>query len=75
MNTKSEAQKSQESSFTIPDFLKTVAKNNGLANNQANDKNTQFLPNQADIQAILPTYELVIFTKFHDNWTEIVDFY
>ena len=28
-------------------------------------KNPQFLPNQADIQAILPTLELLIFTKFH----------
>ena len=37
-------------------------------------KNPQFLPNQADIQAILPTHELVIFTKFHNNWNEIVDF-
>ena len=29
-------------------------------------KNSQFLPNQAEIQAILPTYELVIFTKFQN---------
>ena len=27
-------------------------------------KNPQFLPNLADILAILPTHELVIFTKF-----------
>ena len=40
----------------------------------ANNKNPQFLPNQADIQAILPTYELVIFTKFHKDWVKIVDF-
>ena len=37
-------------------------------------KNLQFLPNQADI---LP-FELVhwtdILTKFHSNWTKIVDF-
>ena len=44
-----------------------------LAQKLANKK-TQFLPNQADIQAILPTHELVIFTKFHNNWMEIVDF-
>ena len=38
-------------------------------------KNPQFLHNQADIQAILPTHELVIFTKFHNNWIEIEDFF
>ena len=38
-------------------------------------KNPQFLPNQADIQAIVPTHELVIFNKFDNNWIEIVDFY
>ena len=37
-------------------------------------KNEQFLSNQADIQAILPTHELVISTKFHKNWQQIVDF-
>ena len=42
---------------------------------RANNKNLQFLPNQADIMAILPTHELVIFTKFHDNWIEIVKLY
>ena len=36
---------------------------------------SQFLPNQADIQVILPTDELVIFNKFRNNWIEIVDFY
>ena len=30
-------------------------------------KISQFLPNQADIQAILPTHELIIFTKFHTD--------
>ena len=36
-------------------------------------KNPQFLPNQADIQTILPTHdELVIFAKFHNFWSEIV---
>ena len=30
-------------------------------------KNRQFLPNQPHIEAILPTHELVIFTKFHNN--------
>ena len=28
-----------------------------LAKNQANNKNPQFLPNQADIQTILPTFD------------------
>ena len=37
-------------------------------------KNPQFLPNQADIQAILPTHELIIFTKFHTDWVKIVYF-
>ena len=46
-----------------------------LAKNLANNKNPQFLPNQVDIQAILPTHELVILTKFNNNWVKIVDFY
>ena len=37
-------------------------------------KNPQFLSNQADIQATLPTHELIILTKFHTDWQEIVDF-
>ena len=37
-------------------------------------KYQQFLSNQADIQATLPTHELIILTKFHNNWQEIVDF-
>ena len=40
----------------------------------ANNENSQFLPNQADIQAILSIDELVIFTKFHKDWVKIVDF-
>ena len=46
-----------------------------LAEYLANNKNVQFLPNYADIQAIFPIHELVILTKFHNNWIEIVDFY
>ena len=46
-----------------------------LAKKVANNKNLQFIPNQADIQAILPTHELVILTKFHKNWIKIVDVY
>ena len=38
-------------------------------------KNPQFLPKQADIKAILPTHELVIFINFHNNWIENVDFH
>ena len=30
-------------------------------------KNPQFLPNQADILAILSSHELIIFTEFHNN--------
>ena len=37
-------------------------------------KNLQFLSNQADIQATSPTHELVILTKSHKDWEEIVDF-
>ena len=33
-------------------------------------KNPQFLSNQAT----LPTNELIILTKFHNDWQEIVDF-
>ena len=45
-----------------------------LVQKLANNKNPQFVSNQADIQAILPTYELFIFTKFHNDWVKIVDF-
>ena len=37
-------------------------------------KDPQFLSNQADIQAIFSIHELVILTKFHKDWQEIVDF-
>ena len=37
-------------------------------------KNPQFLADQAETLAILPIHDLVIFTKFHINWTKIVDF-
>jgi len=37
-------------------------------------KNPLFLSNQADIQATLPTHELILLTKFHNYWQEIVDF-
>ena len=33
-------------------------------------KNPQFLSNQAT----LPTHELIILSKFHKDWKEIVDF-
>ena len=36
-------------------------------------KNSQFCPNLADSQAILPTHQLVIFTKFHNDWVKIVE--
>ena len=55
--------------------IEADAKKKLLAKNQANNENLQFLPNQADIQAILPTHELVILTEFHNNWIKIVDFY
>ena len=37
-------------------------------------KNPQFLANQAQTLAIWPNHEMVILTKFHNNWTKIVDF-
>ena len=37
-------------------------------------KNSQFLAYHAQTLAILPIHEIVILTKFHDNWTKIVDF-
>ena len=33
-----------------------------------NNRNPQFLPDQADVKAILPTHGLIIFTKFHKDW-------
>ena len=37
-------------------------------------KNSQILPNQAETQAILLTHELIIFTKFDNDWVKIKDF-
>ena len=37
--------------------------------------NPQFLPDQDVIQVILPTHELIIFTKFHGYWAKIVNFF
>ena len=37
-------------------------------------KNSQFLAYHAQTLVILPIHEIVILTKFHDNWAEIVDF-
>ena len=45
-----------------------------LAKKLAYNKNPQFIPNNAEIQEIVPTHELVILTKFHNNWIKIVDF-
>ena len=36
-------------------------------------KNPQFLSNQADIQANLPTHWLIILSNFHNDWQEIVN--
>ena len=46
----------------------------GLTKNYCINKNHQSLPNQANIQIILPAHEMVIFTNFHSNWIKIVDF-
>ena len=37
-------------------------------------KNAQFLTKSAETLAILPSLEVVVFTKFHDNWAKMVDF-
>ena len=37
-------------------------------------KNPQFSSNFADIQAKLPTHEVVILTKFHKDWKKNIDF-
>ena len=42
-------------------------KKNGLAQSLRIKKNPQFLSNQDDIQAILPTHELAILTKLHED--------
>ena len=47
---------------------------NRLAENWLLVKNQQFLSNQADIRATLLIHELIILTKFHNDWQEIVDF-
>ena len=36
-------------------------------------KNSQFLAYHAQTLAILPIHEIVILTKFHDNWTKTID--
>ena len=37
-------------------------------------KNPQFLPNQADILSSESIHWTDILTKFHNNWTKIVEF-
>ena len=37
-------------------------------------KNIQFYSDLADILAILSTHELMILTKFDEDWTRIVNF-
>ena len=37
-------------------------------------KNPQFFSESAETLAILPIHEVVVFTKFHENWAKIVDF-
>ena len=60
----------------IPDKFHNPKKSSCLnfANTICEVKNPRFLPNQADIQAILPTHELNILTKFHIDWVKTVDF-
>ena len=37
-------------------------------------KNLQFLPNHYETWPPWPNYELLILTKFHNDWVQIVDF-
>ena len=46
-----------------------------LTQKLANNKNLQFLSNPANILAIFPIHELIIFSQFHNDWIKIVDFY
>ena len=55
--------------------IETDAKKWTLAQKQANNKNPQFLSNPANILAIFPIHELIIFTQFHNDRVKIVDFY
>ena len=38
-------------------------------------KNPQFLPNHNETWPPWPTHELLILTKFHNDWVKIVDFF
>ena len=60
-------------SLKYPD-VETDAKEIRLAQKLATKKNPQFLSNQADIQTTLPTHELSISTKLHNDWKENKDF-
>ena len=58
-------------------YVETVAKKGVWPKIKLLIKNSQFSPNPAAIQAILPAHELVILTlltKGHNNWIGIVDF-
>ena len=46
-----------------------------LAQKLAINKNPQFFPKQADIQVILSNHGLIIWTKFHNFWEKMVDFF
>ena len=54
--------------------IETYLKKIKLAQKLVNNKNPQFLPNPADILAIFPIHDLIIFTQFHNDWMKIVDF-
>ena len=38
------------------------------------EKKSKLFSNEADIKATSPTHELILLTKFHKDWQEIVDF-
>ena len=60
--------------YTTYTYKVCSIKNDSKPKNRPLIKNAQFLLNQADIKAILPTHGLVIFTKFHNYSVKIMDF-
>ena len=66
--------KSDDPNISTLRLLETDAKKIRLVKILPLVKNPQFLSNQADIQAIVPTHGLVILTKFHKDWQKINDF-
>ena len=63
-----------EPRFLCPGYIETDAKKIYWLKISPLIKNPQFSSTLADIQAKLPTHEVVILTKFHKDCKKIVDF-